>query len=218
VVLKILNNSKNINLNFLNEIANNKSVDNANNIVTCCGISQNPTTQDYIMVMEYMKEGNLRDYLKNNASKLSWEDKIYKLYSIANGLKYIHDRGLTHRDFHPGNILNDSNVSYITDLGLSRPVQFQKESEVYGILTYIAPEVLDEKPYTQASDIYSFGIVAYELLANTYPYPDLKNLYPELENKSDREQQFTVDVCRGLRPNIDEVPIPQLLKDLVKQC
>ena len=61
-------------------------------------------------------------------------------------------------------------------------------------------------PYTQASDIYSFGIVAYELFANSYPYPKMDGI------------NLALKVCQGLRPNIDKVPLPQLLKDLIKKC
>jgi len=60
------------------EIANIKLVDN-NHIVKCYGISQDPKTKNYVMVMEYMKDGNLRKYIKNNASALSWDDKLTKL-------------------------------------------------------------------------------------------------------------------------------------------
>jgi serine/threonine protein kinase len=77
------------------------------------------------------------------------------------GLKRIHQKGLIHKDFHSGNILTDSGDSLITDLGLCRPANYKKEEgKIFGVLPYIAPEVLKGKPYSQASDIYSFGIVA----------------------------------------------------------
>jgi serine/threonine protein kinase len=60
-------------------------------------------------------------------------------------------------------MLSNDYLIYVTDLGLSRPVNAKKEErEVYGVLPYVAPEVLQGQPYTQASDVYSFGIVAYE--------------------------------------------------------
>jgi len=221
VVLKIFNNSQNITLGFLNEIANTKLVDNlsgmfSNNIVHCYGISQDPITKNYMMVMQYMRSGNLRDCLQNKSSKLVLKDRSWKLEYIVEGLKKIHDQNLIHRDLHSGNIVGFS----ITDLGLSQPASYQKEEgEIFGVLPYIAPEVLQGKGYTQASDIYSLGIIAYELFANSYPYPDLKDLYPSLTTAKEREFQFSLDVIsNGLRPNIDGVPLPQLLKDLIKQC
>src|ERR1041385_239161 len=88
------------------------SIFGRNNIVRCYGISQNPTTENYIMVMDYVEEGNLREFLKNKNNELSFKNKLYKLGNIASGLQNIHFRGLVHRDFHPGNILGDK----ITDL------------------------------------------------------------------------------------------------------
>jgi serine/threonine protein kinase len=171
------------------------------------------------MVMEYMPEGNLREYLQkkvdsndcDSLSNLSLMSKLGKLANIAQGLRSIHYQNLIHRDLHSGNILNNSTglgeESYITDLGLSQPVSYQKkEGQIFGVLPYIAPEVLQGRPYTKTSDIYSFGIIAYELLANSYPYPD-KN-----------EVNLTLKICQGYRPDIDSVLIPQLLKDLIKQC
>ncbi|CAI2164578.1 18997_t:CDS:2 [Funneliformis geosporum] len=79
-----------------------------------------------------------------------------------------------HQDLHSGNILIGDNYNYIADLGLCRLANERNKKKVYGVLPYIAPEILLGEPYTQAADIYSFGIVAYELLANSYPYADLK--------------------------------------------
>ncbi|CAG8613346.1 4975_t:CDS:2 [Paraglomus brasilianum] len=91
--------------------------------------------------------------------------------------------------------------------GLSRPANFQSEKgQIYGIIPYIAPEVLQGQPYTKASDIYSFGMVAYELFANVYPYYEYTN-----------DDILPLRIINdGLRPNIEEVLIPQLLKDLIE--
>ncbi|CAG8574996.1 10835_t:CDS:2 [Ambispora leptoticha] len=97
---------------FLTEIANTKLVDNDYSVVKCHGISQDPVTKNYLMVMEYMEGGNLRQILQNKNKELSLEDKINKLQYIAEGLEKIHDQNLVHRDFHSGNIVGFS----ITDL------------------------------------------------------------------------------------------------------
>jgi len=225
IILKILNNSQNITLEFLTEIANNNLA--LTGVVLCLGISQDPITRNYTMVMEYMNEGNLRQWLQTNHGKwiynyyygedepkLGLENKLRTLKSIVTGLDNIHNQNLVHRDLHSGNILNDdSGEINITDFGLSYPANHQKkEGQIFGVIPYIAPEVLQGQPYTKASDIYSFGIVAYELLANSYPYYDYyrkgwddEELRKEIENK-------------GLRPDVDKITIPQLLKDLIKSC
>jgi len=209
-------------LEFLREIANAKLVRSLTTIPVY-GISQNPKTKNYVMVMKYVKDGNLRKYLQDNHGKLDYhkrselgfKNKFSRLSDIVYGLSKIHEQNLVHRDLHSGNILNekvnsDGEIeinSYITDLGLSYPANCQpKEGEIFGVFPYIAPEVLRGRPYTQASDIYSFGIVAYELFANSYPYPKMDGT------------NLALKVCQGLRPNIDKVPLPQLLKDLIKKC
>ncbi|CAG8546955.1 10861_t:CDS:2 [Paraglomus occultum] len=155
--------------------------------------------------MQYMEGGNLRQYLQQK--KLTFRDKLDRLRDIISGLKDIHQQNLIHRDLHSGNILNSNDRSYVADLGLSQSVNSQKgEGQVFGVLPYVAPEVLQGQPYTQASDIYSFGIVAYELLANTYPYSDL-NL---------EDTNLALKICQGLRPDVDELKIPPLMKDLIK--
>src|SRR5437016_1372254 len=75
-------------------------------------------------------------------------------------LNKIHSGGLVHHDLHSRNILIDDEKSLIADLGLCEPVKKdKKENEVYGVLPYLAPEVLSGKPYTKESDIYSFGMI-----------------------------------------------------------
>ena len=208
---------------FLQEIAQHSLFTEEDYIAPFYGISQDPTTKNYIMVMGRIRDGDMRQYLNNNRSEFEFKKKLFHLYSINRGLDSIHGKGLVHHDFHSGNILTSSNYSpskfFITDLGLCRPASEEnKEDKIFGVLPYVAPEVLQGKSYTQASDIYSFGIIAYELLANSYPYPNLKELYPHPESDKEREEKFAVNVCSGLRPNIENLPVPQLLKDLIKKC
>lgn len=209
IILKILHDSQNLNADFLQEIKCHMLFDFSDLIVKCFGISCDPKTGNYVMIMGYIPNGNLREYLKSSSNKMYLKNKFWHLCGIANQLNTIHQRNLIHRDFHPGNILGDitSKHAYwwITDLGLCRPANRKDKENVYGVLPYVAPEVLRGQPYTQASDIYSFGIVTYEILTNSYPYPVLDNM-------------FTLAVCNGLRPNLDSVKAPEVLKDLISKC
>ena len=142
---------------------------------------------------------------------MSWNKKLIILRKIANGLNEIHDNGLIHHDFHCGNILsNDRFNPYITDLGLCQPANVKtsqnENKKIYGVLPYVAPEVLRGKEYTQASDIYGFGIIAYEVCTGLPPYHDIAH-----------EEPLAIRICQGLRPN-SNYKIPQLILDIIKQC
>ncbi|CAG8644958.1 22209_t:CDS:2, partial [Racocetra persica] len=69
------------------------------------GITQDPQTNDYIMVTELAPYKDIRNLLRQNFTDLDWCDKLYWLRNIAGNLVTIHNAGYTHRDLHPGNIL-----------------------------------------------------------------------------------------------------------------
>ena len=96
---------------------------------------------------------------------------------------------------------------YITDLGLCKPVDEQDENEIHGVLPYVAPEVLRGKTYTKSADIYSFGILAYEMLSGLPPYYNLPH-----------DEFLALKICQGLRPKFNNVKLPLLLQNLIDQC
>src|SRR5687767_12908103 len=125
-------------------------------IVKFYGIAQDPETKNYIMVLDYAEHGSLRNYLDKSYSNLDWKNKIDCLYYIARGVYDIHGHELIHRDLHIGNILMHR-TSLITDMGLCKPADYNTlKHNVYGVLPYIAPEILRGQNYTKAADIYSF--------------------------------------------------------------
>ncbi|RIA83260.1 kinase-like domain-containing protein, partial [Glomus cerebriforme] len=178
VALKTLTNSQNLNQEFLKELTLYKMFKSeVSNMVPCYGISKDPEG-NYIMVMKYMEKGNLRDYLRKR-DYFSLEDKFRLLKHIIQGLKDIHRKKLVHRDFHSGNIIVDvinegghdeENVCRITDLGLSKLADEKDNSQVYGVMPYMAPEVLRGEPYTQKSDVYSLGMIMYEIVTDLPPF------------------------------------------------
>ena len=74
------------------------------NIVRCYGITKDPETNNFIMVMQYANRGSLRNHLDNKFNSFNWEEKLYNLRIITYGLQHIHSKGLIHHDFHCGNI------------------------------------------------------------------------------------------------------------------
>ncbi|GET02647.1 kinase-like domain-containing protein [Rhizophagus clarus] len=100
VALKSLYNSKNITLEFINEITLHYKVNHYKCDIKLYGITQDPETENYIMVLDYAGNGNLRNYLDTSYNELSWTNRLNYLHSIAYGLKNIHDKELIHRDLH----------------------------------------------------------------------------------------------------------------------
>ncbi|GBB88552.1 hypothetical protein RclHR1_01510003 [Rhizophagus clarus] len=213
VALKILNNSKNITLEFMNEITLHNRFDNSENInyiVKFYGITQNPETKDYIMVLKYAEDGSLRNYLNANYNKLNWNKMINYLFKIALGLTWIHNNGFIHRDFHSGNILLSIFSVFIADMGLCKPADCNTyknaKNNVYGVLPYVAPEILRGQNYTKASDIYSFGIIMYEIISGLPPYHNISH-----------DENLAINICKGLRPRFN-TKVPQLIVQMIKRC
>src|SRR6266496_5374700 len=79
-------------------------------------------------------------------------------------------------------------------------------NKIYGVLPYIAPEILRGQNYTKASDIYSFGIIMYEVISGLPPYHDVSH-----------DINLAIKICQGLRPKLN-IKVPQLIVHLIKRC
>ncbi|RIA86103.1 kinase-like domain-containing protein, partial [Glomus cerebriforme] len=174
------------------------------------GITQDPNTLNYMIAMSYAKEGSLRKCL-SNIVKLKWQYKLHLLKNIILGLKIIHESNLIHCDLHDGNILiSDNYETYIIDLGLCKPINDMHDSDkidkIFGVLPYIAPEVLRNNPYTPASDIYSLSMIMWEFTSGIPPFNDKAH-----------DHQLNLNICEGERPEIIE-NTPKCYIELMKKC
>jgi serine/threonine protein kinase len=161
-------------------------------------------------MMDYANKGSLRKNL-TRIVKNNWRQKLQMLYEIISGLSDIHGKKLIHCDFHDGNILyhNDENGDkiYISDLGLCQPVKSSlKEGSIYGVIPFMAPEVLRGESYTPASDIYSFSMIMWEFTSGVSPF-----------NCEAHDLHLSLSICGGERPEISE-NTPQCYVDLMKKC
>ncbi|RIB20739.1 kinase-like domain-containing protein [Gigaspora rosea] len=193
VCLKSLNDSKeDIKMEFLNEVENQYK-HGGRSAIAIYGITRNPDDGNYMMVIQYAKQGSLRKLLDNKYNDLSWRHKIRNLRFIAKGLAAIHKANLVHKDFHSGNIVNETMYNpYITDFGLCRPASQDLSSKgIFGVLPYISQEVLYGEKYTMKSDIYSFGIIMSEVFTGYPPYHDIPHDF-----------SLATQICLGLRPEI----------------
>ncbi|POG72578.1 kinase-like domain-containing protein [Rhizophagus irregularis DAOM 181602=DAOM 197198] len=161
------------------------------------------------MVLEYAKGGNFNNYLDKNYESFDWLNGLKVLTNIIGNLSKIHQEQMVHHDFHIGNILFiDNNYKVrISDVGLYRKIDDVDETSIYGVMPYVAPEVLKGKPYTEEADIYSFGMIMYIIATGRQPFIDYAH-----------DEVLVLNICNGIRPEINEKITPKCYIDLMKRC
>ncbi len=156
----------------------------------------------YYMVMEYIEGKHLKELIKKRG-KLTLSEVIDIMSQICDGLAVAHDSYIIHRDIKPQNIMIlDSGLVKITDFGIAMALnstQLTQTNSVMGSVHYLPPEQASGKGSTMQSDIYSMGILMYELLTGTLPFrgenaveialkqlkepiPNLKEKLPDIPN------------------------------------
>ena len=165
------------------------------------------------IVTEFIERGSLREVLSNENIVLEWNVLLNMAMDAAKGMNYLHTYSppIIHRDLKSYNLLVDTNFRVkVTDFGLAK---FNVENDITntfcGTLPWTAPEVFRGTGYSEKCDIYSYGVVLWELITRKEPYSGM--------NKPD----IIVGVSqKGLRPIIpDNCPLPysQLITDCWKE-
>ncbi|XP_047330689.1 serine/threonine-protein kinase STY13-like [Impatiens glandulifera] len=180
--------------------------------------SKNPTSSDSntlpsracCVVVEYVPGGNLKKLLySNRKKKLAFKIVIQLALDLSRGLSYLHSKKIVHRDVKAENMLLDTQRTLkIADFGVAR-VEAQNPQDMTGetgTLGYMAPEVLDGKPYNRKCDVYSFGICLWETYCCDLPYMD----------RSFADISYAV-VRQNLRPEIPRC-CPSSLASIMKKC
>lgn len=132
------------------------------------------------LVTEYSDVGDLGDFLCTlSPKKLPFLRALNILRFIARGLAHAHQRKIVHRDIKPENILLSTSLNIkIADFGIARSLRFAShatQGEAIGTPRYMAPEQFDGADVGPWSDVYSVGILAYELLQGELPFDDESN-------------------------------------------
>jgi serine/threonine protein kinase len=136
--------------------------------------AQSYTEEFMYMIMEYFPNGDLHRRISKNKG-LSLDQSMRYLVQIAAGLQSIHSCGIVHRDLKPSNIMFRIDDSLaIIDFGISKELaevaEITTENMVMGTVGYMSPESGQGKPMDERSDIYSLGIIFYEMLTGKKPY------------------------------------------------
>ncbi|KAF0350254.1 kinase-like protein [Gigaspora margarita] len=185
--------------NFINGLKLLRKVDCHPNIISFYGITRD-YNGSFNMVYQYANEGNLREYLKKNFTILQWANKLHIAREISLGLLFLHDNDIIHENLHPKNILIHQGRPMITD--------FEMSNTVCSMPAYIDPQCFNSQNYkcNKKSDIYSFGIILWEISSGIPPFQFFASEY-----------LLALHISRGNR----EVPTegtPFQYVNLYKQC
>lgn len=125
------------------------------------------------IVMEYIEGITLKELIERNGN-LEWNDAINFTIQILRGLQHAHDKGIVHRDVKPQNIivLADKTIK-VTDFGIARFARKESQTitdKAIGSVHYISPEQAKGELTDEKADIYSLGVIMYEMLTGTLPF------------------------------------------------
>jgi len=157
------------------------------------------------LVMRYLRGGNLSDALKRGHYDL--ESAALLLDQISSALSLAHSNNIIHRDIKPENILLDEDGNaYLADFGIAKDVRLQAASStqkdaIMGSPDYIAPEQARSEPVTPRTDVYSLGIVLYEMLTGEHPFPNLtpvERLFKHLNDPVPRITTVETEVSEAI--------------------
>jgi serine/threonine protein kinase len=176
------------------------------------------------LISEYCEGGTLFDILHNRPEiELCWKQKIKILLDVAKGMNYLHHckPSIVHRDLKSLNLLLaekvedefDTPIVKIADFGMSKIKENVDNTAMTanaGTYHWMAPEVLDGNSYNEKVDVYSYGIVMFEVVCRAIPY----------EESGLDAIKIAVAVSKGRRPNLDYIPksCPENLISMMKEC
>ena len=204
---------KNLKINKIwNEIEIMKELDHPN-IIKLYDVYIDIKNEYLYLIMEFCDGGDLSDYINDYTLDLTQVKEF--ITSLKNGLEYLCNRGVVHRDLKPHNILIKRDhinpnklIIKIADYGLSA---FTEDGSLMktmcGSPLYMSPEIIEHQKYTAKSDLWSIGIIIYQLIYHRHPYENCKN-YAELVKLVKTEpikypstppvDNLTIDLLQGL--------------------
>lgn len=176
------------------------------NVVQFIGACTKPPS--LCIITEYMSGGSVYDFLHKQKGVFKLPALIRVAIDVSKGMDYLHKNNIIHRDLKAANLLMDENeVVKVADFGVARvKTQSGVMTAETGTYRWMAPEVIEHKPYDHKADVFSFAIVLWELLTGKLPYEYLTPL-----------QAAVGVVQKCLRPIIPKHTHPKLA-ELLEKC
>ncbi|VAH63433.1 unnamed protein product [Triticum turgidum subsp. durum] len=176
------------------------------NVIKLVGACTSPPV--FCVITEFLSGGSLRSFLHKQEHKSLPLDKIISVgLDIAHGMGYVHSQGIVHRDVKPENIIFDGDCAKIVDFGIACEEAYcDPLANDPGTFRWMAPEMMKHKPYGRKVDVYSFGLILWEMLTGSVPYEDLTPF----------QAAFAV-FDKNVRPAIPAT-CPAALRVLIEQC
>ncbi|KAI8014302.1 Serine/threonine-protein kinase STY46 [Camellia lanceoleosa] len=176
------------------------------NVVQFIGACTRPP--NLCIVTEFMSGGSVYDFMHKHKCIFKLPALLKVAIDVSKGMNYLHQNNIIHRDLKTANLLMDENeVVKVADFGVAR---VETPSGVMtaetGTYRWMAPEVIEHKPYDRKADVFSFGVVLWELLTGKLPYEHLSPL-----------QAAVGVVQKGLRPMIPNHTYPKMV-ELLERC
>ena len=172
-------------------------------------------------VLQYYEEGNLQQLI--DSGKLTQTQKEALLRQILEGIGFLHNQDIIHRDLKPQNILiakrNDEYIPKITDFGISKKLDINKSSVFTnslagaGTMAYASPEQLLGKTIKKNTDLWSFGVIAIQLLTGKLPFNTGKETITSEAGRLEMYKQITSGVISN-----DLSSISETWKNLILNC
>lgn len=167
-----------------------------------------------VIITEFYSNGALQDLIAKSKIKQikfdeSWDftKKFITIYGIASAMSYLHKNGIIHRNLNPNNIYMDNNLyPKISNFGLAKRTKDLNLDDTMPELVYDAPEILEGEDYSEASDVYSYGMILYQIITCLKSFKSSNSIF-----------HTSTRITRGERPEISP-NTPAIYSQLIKRC